>query len=156
MSTRAILIKNKLIDIITTLNADGVKACKVYKASTGSSALEQSKTNVFPIEERTRYEYIFEDGGTTRATGESLYLLGGETWINQQTLADNDLAFQRYSLLLDKLEDALIDYQEFTVSTVNGKSWRCSLQLVDSSTDAISNEKRVVFNIRLRIKWVQI
>jgi len=69
------------------------------------------------------------------------------------TLALNDdVAFKRYSELIDKLESKLIDYQDFQI--INGASvYNCSLSLVDSESNAISNQNEIVFNIKLKVDW---
>jgi len=154
MSTRSILIKDKIVAIVNELTIPNIVAYKVYTADSNKNSLVKStQTRVYPIEERTKYMYQFEDGLKTHATGTTSYLLGGMTNLSVGTLALNDdVAFKRYSELIDKLESKLIDYQDFQI--INGASvYNCSLSLVDSESNAISNQNEIVFNIKLKVDW---
>ncbi len=154
--SRAILIKNKLVDIINELTAgDSIRALRVY-VSNDTRGQKSVVTNVFPIEERTRYVYAFEDGMRTIKSGTTTFLLGGLTYLTSNTLnQDNDIAYQRYSTIVEKLEDKLISYQETQILNASG-NYKVSFTLIDSSSDAIANEGIIKFNINIRCDWERI
>lgn len=152
LTTRSYLIKKKLIDTINELTAvDGIKAIPIYVENKSQMI---GSTLVYPIEESTRYEYLYEDGLKTFKNGTTFFLLGGNTFLGTNAIGDDDVSFQQYSLILDKLETKLIDKEQHTI-TNGSQVIDVQYQLVDSSCGVIANEKKIVFNIRIKAVWRQ-
>ena len=152
LTTRSYLIKRKLIDTINELTAtDAIEAIPIYVENKSQHI---GTTLVYPIEESTKYEYSYEDGFKTFKNGTTFFLLGGNTFLNHIGIGNDDASFQQYSLILDKLETKLIDKEQH-VLTNGSQVIDVQYQLVDSSCGVIANEKKIVFNIRVKAIWRQ-
>lgn len=155
MSTRSILIKDKIVSIINELTTgDNIKALRVY-IDNDSTVRKPTETIVFPMQESTTYTYKYENGNQSNRCGSTKFLLGGKTFLSQNTTSkDNDIAFQRYSLLVDKLEVELFsnEVMEIPIPSSSNKI-QCTLTLTDTTTNAVANDNEILFNIHLKVDW---